>query len=247
MFDYDRNFTRDRLLAEYKHIYEFEIQRKDNFGSKQSLAIAIITLVIGAMTAMATSLPHTTSICRQFLYGVMCLTYLCLGVSLTYLFLAIKARAYSYLANISRIDEAIRAMHQKKLSPENMAHEFNKFLVNRYRQAASNNRTQNIKKSSLFVRTITWLCASVVFLFIGVGLFAACSLKAGEPISKTQIVDSSIQIHPDNTLSITVTDIGVNTMCDDEKTPKEEPIPWPENEKINENQEAPSKETRTEE
>lgn len=205
MFDYDREFTKDRLLAEYRHVYEFEIERKDNFGSKQSLAIAVITLVIGAMTAMATSLPETASVCRSFLYAVMFLTYFCLGVSIMNLFLAIRPRPYSYLANITRIDETIKLMHQRKLSPEDMESEFNKFLVNRYCETASDNRAFNIKKSYRYVRTITWLHLSIVFLFIGIGLFALCSVKASEPVSKTETVSSPVGVDPDKSVSVTET------------------------------------------
>lgn len=101
--------------------------------------------------------------------------------------LPLGARPYSYIADVTKIDDTIRLMHKKNLSADEMAFEFNKFLTNRYREAASNNRTLNIKKSSLFVRTISWLWSSVVFLFISIGLFVLCSVNATEPLSKTHI------------------------------------------------------------
>lgn len=248
MFEYDKQFTADKLLPEYRHIYEFELQRKDAFGNKQSLAIAIITLVIGAMTVMATSLPETSSICQLLLYIVMCATYLCLGVSIVYLFLASRPRDYSYVASIAKIDETIRSMHQRKLSPDDMASEFNKFLTNRYCEAASCNRILNIRRSKLFVRMLSWLCLGVVFLFIGIGVFAACSITASKPVAKTQIVNGRIQVDPNGPVPVMIMNKGDKVMSDgaEPKEKEPEPIKWPENDKIKENEERPSVETREE-
>jgi len=241
MFEYDKHFTNNRLLKEYKHIYEFEIQRKDSFGSKHSLAIAIITLVIGAMTAMATNLPQADSLCRLILCTLLVLTYLCLGVSISNLFRAIKPREYSYLANIIEIDKAVKLMHQRELSSEEMASEFNNFLVNRYCEAASKNREINNSKLSHFVRATTSLYLSIILLFLSIGLFAICSFDSNEPITKTQIVNSSIHIDPNKPVSMIINSKGDNSMSNgDEKPKEEEPIEWPENDKINENEEIPS-------
>lgn len=244
MFEYDRQFAGSRLLPEYEHIYEFEIQRKDNFGNKQSLTIAVMTLVIGGMTVMITSLPQTPSVCRLLLCVTMFLTYLCLGVSIVYLLLASRPCEYSYIASIAKIDETIRSMHERKLSPDDMASEFNKFLVNRYREAGSDNRALNIKKSHLFVKTGFWLWFGVAFWFIGIGFYGVCSITITEPVIRTQIVNSPIQIDPNRPVIVTVINKGDKVMSDND-TPKEpEPVKWPENDKINENEEKPSGETR---
>jgi hypothetical protein len=241
MYEYDKHFTNNRLLEEYKHIYEFEIQRKDSFGSKHSLAIAIVTIVIGAMTAMATSLPQTDSLCRSILCTVMVLTYLCLGLSISSLFRAIRPREYRYLANINEIDKAIQSMHHRKLSSEEMSFEFNNFLLNRYCEAASKNRAINNSKLSHFVRATTRLYLSVILLFISIGLFAICSFDANEPIIKTQIVNGTIQIDPNTPVSMIIDSKGDEKMSNGDEKPKEaEPIEWPENEKINENEEMPA-------
>jgi hypothetical protein len=241
MFEYDKNLLNDRLVEEYKHIYEFEIQRKDRFGSKNSLAIAIVTLVIGAMTAMATRIPQDGSLCRSILCTVMVLTYLCLGVSISNLFRAIRPRKYSYLANITEIDKAIQLMHHRELSSEEMSSEFNNFLVNRYCEAASENRAINNRKLSQFVRATTRLYLSVILLFLSIGLFAICSFDANEPIAKAQLLNSSLKIDPNTPVSMIINSKGDNKMSNGDEKPKEaEPIEWPENEKINENEEVPS-------
>lgn len=199
MYKYDKQFLNGRLLEEYKRIYEFEIQRKDSFSSKQSLAIAIVTLVIGAITAVITNLPPVSSFYRTILYVIIVLTYLCLGFSLLQLFLAIRPREYSYLANINRIDKTIKSMHEKKLSSEDMTFELNNYLVNRYCEAASTNRAMNNNKSSHFVKTIIGLYLSVILLFISIGLFALCSYDVNRHVTKTQVINNSIHIDP-NTL-----------------------------------------------
>jgi len=247
MYNYDKNFAKNKLLEEYKRIYEFEIQRKDAFGSKLSIAIAIITLVIGAITAMVTRLPFADSFYRTILYLLIILTYLCLGISLLQLFWVIKPREYSYLADIKKIDNKIRSMHQKNRSSEEMASEFNNFLVNRYCEAASNNRAVNNRKSSHFVKTIIGLYLSVIFLFISIGLFAFCSYGSNDDVSKIQVVSGPIQIDPNRPILISIDNKGDNKMSNGDKKPEDqETTDWPENDKINESEDISPEKTSKE-
>jgi hypothetical protein len=133
-------------------------------------------------------------------------------------------------------------MHQRNCSSEEMVSEFNNFLVNRYCQAASDNRAINNGKSSHFVKTIIGLHLSVILLFISIGLFALCSYESNEDVSKIQIINSSIRIDPNSTVSQGIDNEGDNKMSngDDKKPEDPETTDWPENDKINETKDMPS-------
>jgi len=243
MYKYDEHLANSRLLGEYKHSYEFEIQRKDSFGSKQSIAIALMTLIIGAMTAMITSLSRVDSLWQLILCTILFLTYLCLGWSLLQAFLAIRPREYSYITNIRAIDKTIRSMHDKKLSSEQMAAELNNFLVNRYWEAASVNRRVNNAKSHRFTKALIGLYLSIILLFVSLGLFAICLYCGSEHGAHTQAT-TGYPTHSNDPASAIVDTKGDYAMSNGDKTPKEpEPIDWPENDSINETRSMPPEET----
>jgi len=196
MFRYNPDVLNDSLVRIYQEAYEFEVQRKDALGNKQSFALAVVTLIVGVAVTLLGQLPSVANSWRPAILLFLMLTYISLGISLLLLWKAAAHRTYSYLSNTANLDAVIQDLHrmnEQKPGTVDISYELTNYLANHYRDAASVNRENNRIRTGYFTRTFVALYVTLLFVYLLIGIVALSRIRQNDIPSATSKQPSEIQ------------------------------------------------------
>lgn len=170
--EYDLDIVKRCLLPLYESVYKFEIERKDAINSRLSFPIAILTLLLGAITFFIKDLP-------TFENNVYCYIFYSFAFFLVtsifysiYLFVrSLFGYRYAYLRPLGMIDKVVRDLkkYNEKVEKDkraNIENELSVFLLEQYCSSSDINRDLNKKKTGYFRKTLKALVASALFLLL---------------------------------------------------------------------------------
>ncbi|MFC1460962.1 hypothetical protein ACFLQR_00395 [Verrucomicrobiota bacterium] len=234
---YDFDFAKNTLLPLYDKAYHFEVQQKNTINSRLNFPIAILTLVLGALTILLKDLPRTNDNTSCVIFFITFTTVIPSLISTLYFFAhSIFGYKYDYVKSTGTIDSIVRSLKtyndkEENTKKRNIEKELIFFLLNQYKISADDNREANIRKSMYLRKTLISLFISGICLMVAVGAYFFGTVNVPEEIHKVQIINSKEEV----------------IMFDDEDKPEkdEENITWPaEPDKIHE---ADAKPLRTKE
>lgn len=188
--EYDPNVVKSCLLPLYESVYRFEIERKDAINSRLSFPIAILTLLLGAITFLIKDLPNFENNIYCFFFYFFAFLLVISFLYSIYLFVrSLFGYRYAYLRPLGTIDKVVRDLkkYNEKVKADKKAdikNELSVFLLEQYCESSDINRDLNKKKTGYFRRTLKALVASALFLFLA--LMPFMFLKYSRTEQKTQ-------------------------------------------------------------
>ena len=168
---YDPVFASEVLLPLYEKFYFFEIRRKEEINARLNVPIAIMALIVSAISFFFRSKP---SFEHGIIFGILFYFFLViLGVSLSfalyYFWRMIFGYNFRYVKSLHEIDKTIKKLGKfnERVSgnrKRDIEHELNVFLIEQYRDSQLVNKSINKQKSGYFVRLLRSLFFSIIAL-----------------------------------------------------------------------------------
>lgn len=248
---YDKEIAANKLLPFYEGVYKFEMERKDAVNARLNFPIAILTLIVGAITFFLKDIPKIdTSVTSKFFYTLIILSIPSLIATFYFFARAVFGYKYAYLRPLGVIDNIVRKLKRYNSDFKNVhnkrdiEHEITVFLLDQYQVATDINGDLNKKKLGYFRRTLIGLFITVIFLCLSIIPFVILKYSDSDDIQKVQITN----LYQKKPLVIETTFDHINKYqkllnndakevkkkMGDEETeeipsdePPEEPIEWP--------------------
>lgn len=166
-----KEFLKTRLDF-FKHLYDFELVRKDNLNSNLNIPLTILSLIAGLLGYYFLNLPKSEfNLIKIVFFSLLSLASIAFAISIYFFTQGLFGFGYGYISDASKINKYLKdfedynnAVNKKhKVDIEN---EFYEMLIEQYIEYSTLNFENNNKKSGYLRKTTVSLIVSFSFTIL---------------------------------------------------------------------------------
>ena len=209
---------------EYKELYLFELQRKNDLTNSLAIPIGIVSIIAGALFYIISQISYPFSSIEMLEVILFVISTFLLSTSIYLLIKSYFNYAYGYIPTAQQIEQwrsQLVRYYEDQNTDDAETHadkDVTVFLTSKFAEHAHHNTLNNDSKSTYLHNANLFIISSIIVMFFTGGIFIIHSFSTPETTYKVLLVE------PNKT--------GDSTMADDNKTkPKEPPRKPPTQEK----------------
>ncbi len=183
----------DRVIAIYESAYTYELQRRDRLNARLSLPIAVIPILLGAISVLLSDLHQLPPWMSLVCLGVHGMATVGIGYALYAITRAFSIHRYRHVANLGSLDAYLHNIEEynEEASDDqiDIEGELTRLLREQYRDCTVINIERNGLKNGYFIRALRALAAAALMIAVAAAPHYVTKMDDADRIAEVRITN----------------------------------------------------------